>query len=303
MHEIHDILQQLAKEDQRYWLATIIDVEGSSYRKKGAMMLLAEDGTSIGILSGGCVEIDIKERLPFITAPEKITYDLQSENEEMWGRGAGCNGKITILLEPVSQQLRTDLLKIKTYLDNGKSVTCKRVEKEYVFTVEHHIIGSEELIGLAGYEQIFTPKPRVIIFGAGDDAIPLCEFANHVGFATTVCDHREDYCTPSRFPKADALIIGLPNSTIPRLLLGIDDYIVVMTHMFQLDQEIVRNIPSESVAYLGFLGPRRRTERLYGGEIPENISAPVGLSIHAQGAAEIAISIIAELIYAYRKRV
>src|SRR5690625_2844647 len=95
-------------------LATIIKVEGSSYRKEGAMMLCKRDGDFVGMLSAGCLEAELLEQTKKMLATNDVKakvvrYDMSSEHDLGWGRGAGCNGAITILLEKVDANFRDEI--------------------------------------------------------------------------------------------------------------------------------------------------------------------------------------------------
>ncbi|WP_409304146.1 XdhC family protein [Peribacillus sp. SCS-155] len=153
------------------------------------------------------------------------------------------------------------------------------------------------------YIQSYEPKPRLIIFGAGLDAMPIVKIASHTGFSVTVSDWRPALCNDHNFPEADQLIVGFPHETIPMLDLTSRDSVLLLTHHFQRDKELLAYLMRKELAYLGVLGPRTRTQRLLEGKaIPSLIHSPVGLAIGAEGPAEIAVSIVAELIKNQRRK-
>lgn len=234
MDDIHEILKIATTEPKKAVLATIIDVEGSAYRKEGAAMLIQEDGETIGVISGGCLENDLQERAKLLLEGESqcIVYDLKSEDDLSWGKGAGCNGVIRILLECIDDRLRKHLSRLHDLLQNGKDVfILKQLGKNfsvsnYLFFTEDtetfgawagavpkqiDAIAAQEKSGLVWgnelssyvYVQRFEPKPRLIIFGAGSDAVPLSHFASRTGFSVIVSDWREALCNRWRFPDAD----------------------------------------------------------------------------------------------------
>ncbi|HTB64114.1 MAG TPA: XdhC family protein, partial [Opitutales bacterium] len=114
MQEIQAILAQLERAPNLlYALATLVEVEGSSYRRVGARLLVQEDGTSLGSISGGCLEGDVIERAQAVLADGRAqlaVYNTTDENDLVWGTGTGCNGVVRILIErlpPNAAWLRT----------------------------------------------------------------------------------------------------------------------------------------------------------------------------------------------------
>lgn len=121
--------------------------------------------------------------------------------------------------------------------------------------------------------------------------------ASLAGFSVLVADWRSALCKKEFFPDANQVIVGFPGEVMPMLALSNQDFAIVLTHHFQRDQELLNLLKGQTLAYLGILGSKGRTQRLLeGSEIPPEINSPVGLSIGAEGPEEIAISIVAELI-------
>src|SRR5438309_901700 len=121
--DIHNIIADIANNKQRSVLVTTISVQGHAYRKEGAMMLLKEDGLTIGTISPGCMEVDLLERVPNILLKNEsmlVEYDMQDVDDFSWGEAIGCGGKLQVLLEPVSGNLLEHMLEIKRKLDQGK---------------------------------------------------------------------------------------------------------------------------------------------------------------------------------------
>lgn len=314
-------------------LATIIRVEGSSYQKEGTCMLFGENGTQMGILSGGCLEGDLAAKADDIWHTKTTTvviYDLTQEDDFSWGH-VGCNGTIHVLLQPLIPSFRTHLLAAKTYLERGEHVVFARLMEEsqikqpWLFITESGRTFGElieihdELIPILQtappfsmangiytirersiYVHHFWPKPRLILFGANPDARPLASFAHQLGFRVIVADWRPAYADAQYFPFAE-IMLGFPKDIIPTLSLHDRDFVVVMTHHFPRDQEILALLRDKPLYYLGVLGSKARTARLFDGHIPSDVRSPVGLSIRARSPEEIAISIVAEMIQALRK--
>lgn len=307
--ETFKLLSQAVKEGGV--LATIVRVEGSAYRKAGAMMLITSEGEQIGMISASCLEADVVIRAMQLLENNKassafMVYDMSAEDDLAWGRGAGCNGKIHVLLEKVDKRLRISLQEILHLLKQRANVTIYKdlravpnpIRTTYV---AHHRTGVDKQITTdmcTDFVHTFPALQRLIVFGAGPDSMPLLQLANQVGFDTYVWDWR-----PEQFVQAGQYAELLPDWQ--QYDYHPDDYIVVMTHDFQHDTEILHYLLNMSpFRYIGVLGPRKRLERLLGQqEIPAYLHNPIGLSIGAEGAVEIAISIVAELIHIKRQEV
>jgi xanthine/CO dehydrogenase XdhC/CoxF family maturation factor len=160
-------------------------------------------------------------------------------------------------------------------------------------------------------EAIQPPVP-LVIFGAGDDAIPVVGFAKGLGWHVTVVDSRQSYATSTRFPAADAVIVSRPEQISDafdglrqRITIDPRTVAVVMTHNYLQDRELLKTLLPSCLRYLGILGPKSRTERLLqelleqGAALTENhlsrLYAPVGIDIGADNPEEIALAIVAEI--------
>ncbi|MCM3172174.1 XdhC/CoxI family protein [Paenibacillus sp. MER 99-2] len=146
----------------------------------------------------------------------------------------------------------------------------------------------------------YYAKPRLVIIGAGNDVLPVVKLAQLAGFRIVVADWRESLCTAERFPGV-GLCLGFPREILSALQLNREDYILLMSHQFPREREILELLSEVEYAYLGIMGSKTRTERLLNGLPPlSHVHSPVGLSIGAEGPDEIAISIAAELIASKR---
>lgn len=333
MEDMHRILDAAAAAgDVPMVLALIIHVEGSAYKKEGAAMLLMANGKRVGTLTAGCLEKDLAERAKVVHAEGKsaaVQYDLSSEDDLSWGQGTGCNGKITILLEPVGKRLRQQLLFLKVKLDEGKAVvriirltdSFEPMEDICIaedgtqfgsghipFTLQADMKNPILLKGAKDAPDFFFvhpifPVPRLYVFGTGEDARPLVSLAARTGFKVFVADWRPALCSPEFFPEAAGWIVGKAEEVLDRITFAKRDYAVVMTHQFEKDRIILAHIKDAPLSYIGVLGPARRTERLLGGRhIPEIIHSPAGLPMGAKGPEEIAVSIVGEMIQTLRSR-
>ncbi|MCY9374077.1 XdhC family protein [Bacillus sp. T17B1] len=326
MGNLHMVLDALLEDQDEAVLATIVQVEGSAYQKAGASMLYKKNGERVGLLSGGCVEEDLLHRISELgdqLTSALIPYDMRAEDDLSWGMGAGCNGIIHIHAERITQEKRRHYERVRDCLHSGKAVTAvtQLGSSRYVFLSENEQFGNWPDAPLQDIQrtvstlhlphfnpstnifiQRIEPKPRLILFGAGPDVVPLANLAADTGFSVIVSDWRPAYCTPSQFPKADRLITALPEQMLSEFQFYPHDAAVVATHHFQHDQAIIDFLFSQHLHYIGLLGSVNRTKRLLNGkQPPAHFYSPVGLKIGAEGPEEIAVSVVAEIIQT-RKR-
>jgi xanthine dehydrogenase accessory factor len=334
MDNIHQIL--LSSPTKSDVLATVIDVDGSAYRKEGTTMLIQKQGSIVGLLSGGCLEEDVRLHAEGLKTghSEAYFYNLRNENDLDWGQGAGCNGTITVLLEKIDSSYLLHLEKLHEQLLKGRSVLAvKKLTSDYSVS-EYGFIADEdtawgkwdqdfmnmaakakqdqttsgvryvEELSCRCFFHLFHPKPRLMIVGAGPDAIPLSKFACETGFSVTVTDWRPALCNSETFPHADVLMTGFPSEIFPEFVFQPHDFVILMTHHFERDREVLHYLLKKKLRYIGVVGSKERARRLLGSkELPPNLYTPVGLGIGAEGPEEIAISIMAELIQLNRNTV
>jgi xanthine dehydrogenase accessory factor len=156
------------------------------------------------------------------------------------------------------------------------------------------------------FVESFAPPPRMLIFGAVDFTAALVRVAKVLGYRVTVCDAREVFATPRRFPEADEVIVDWPHRLLEREgdRLGPRDAICVLTHDHKFDVPAIIAALRTGVGYLGAMGSRRthadRTERLRDEGVDDagiaRVMAPIGIDIGARTPEETAIAICAEII-------
>jgi xanthine/CO dehydrogenase XdhC/CoxF family maturation factor len=186
---------------------------------------------------------------------------------------------------------------LRDALENGAS-TIKRYEVDE---------GSIDV-----FIEIIEPQVPLVIFGAGDDVLPILAFARNLGWHTTIVDTRARPTSIERFAEADAVLLFRPEEVSGSLALTENSAVVLMTHNYLHDLELLKLLLPRRVRYLGCLGPKRRTERLLlelsGGAVAaadaylRQVHAPAGLDIGAETPSEIAFSIIAEVKAVLRGR-
>src|SRR6266511_4452440 len=325
-----DFLAAAGAAGKRAALATVVRVRGSAYRHEGAKLVVAEDGSTAGNVSGGCLEQDVREVALLVIrkgAPELRSYCSSADEIAAWDLGVGCEGQVDVYVERADVRSRErELLDgrvsfaVCTLLrgsgERGAGsrliVTGDRVDgdlgakelttrtttraRELLETAES---GIHEIGGQSVFFDVLVPPPQLVVLGAGDDARPLVRFAADVGFRVVVVDRRPGYLTADRFPVAALLVESDGERLGAALPLDPACYAVVMTHTFADDQAYLRALVSSPVAYIGMLGPRQRTERIIknvGASDESRVYGPVGLDIGTDGAEQVALAVIAEIL-------
>ena len=154
--------------------------------------------------------------------------------------------------------------------------------------------------------ETLAPQPLMLIFGAGHNAQPLTSMAKQLGFRVVVGDARPMWATEDRFPDADEVIVGWPDAVFEKVPLDRRTYVVLLSHDPRFEDPVLAEVHGKPIRYLGAIGSRRthraRLERLAGdGWSPDELEAiygPVGLDIGAETPAEMAVSILAEIVQA-----
>jgi xanthine dehydrogenase accessory factor len=353
--------RELETAGSDYVLATVVAVQGPSYRKPGALMLLAE-GRRAGTVSGGCLEAEVASRAWWLTANGPIVQRYSTADDDGDRPfGSGCGGVVFLLLErratagPVLAALARAFkmripLSVATVLDGEhtgrrafaglepamaedqrqkasqacggdllKECAEQSLARNASMETEIEVDGINAKV-LADYR---PARPALGIFGAGDDAQPLMRMAKELGWFVSVADGRSHLATRARFPLADELSVlqvkDLPGIQLPEAEAAFgsllrEDAAVVMTHSFEQDAKVLACLLAREVgpAYIGVLGPQRRTRellaeaaRLLG--LPSSatsaqvdcwlaqLHAPTGLDLGAESPETIALSVLAEI--------
>ena len=355
LQEIVNAFDKADKQGKQAALATVVLVEGSSYRRAGARMLITNDGQLTGAISGGCLEGDALRKARLVMAQHKpmlVTYDTTDDDDAKFGVGLGCNGIIHILIQPiVSGNPNNPILLFKQFLSKREQVvlitafllhnkqaaqpgTCLLLTQDHTIKgsfpdddVKSALLADAECVlrngnsvtktyvyanELTCFIELLQPAVSLIIFGAGNDAIPLVQFAGVLGWHITLIDGRANYAVPGRFPLAKNMIIAKADQALSHTLLDDRTAIILMTHNYNYDQAVLRQLLPLKLPYVAALGPEKRLQRMLdefkeeGMEITDeglkSIFGPAGLDIGSENSDEIALSIIAEMQAILKKR-
>lgn len=257
--------RDLLEQGQDFVIAKVVDTKGSAPRKKGAVMLMRQDGSTIGTVGGGLLEAETEKlcRKTFETREKSRIYEFTLDEKQKGALDMGCGGDATIQIDYISAD------------DPGDFV--------------------EE----------FKLASTAYIFGGGHVAYALEPVLRHVDFKTVIIDDREEYANPQRYPKAArTIVVDDFDNAFDDIGTDEDSYIIIVTRGHRGDLKVLRQALRRPFAYLGMIGSRRKNGLLYDAlkqegvtdEQLEQVHAPIGLEIGSETPEEIAISIVAEII-------
>ncbi|HUO46440.1 MAG TPA: XdhC/CoxI family protein [Acidimicrobiia bacterium] len=310
-----------------FGLATVVGVRGSTYRGLAARQLISAEGTSVGTVSGGCLDQDLTAVVGEVIAsghPRLVEFDLTADEEAVWGWGIGCNGATNLLVEPVRGAL--DL--VAAYKQSPVAIVHELSGPDFG---RHHAVtagderwAAEIMAALADGRhrlvedgqrfliEVVAAKPSLVVCGAGHDAVPMVKLGSELGFEVTVVDERRQFLSRERFPEATTLVHCAPSDLATTVQLTPATAVVIMSHNYLRDVDYLRSVLSRPIAYVGCLGPGERLERMLkdleaqGLALePEELShvhGPAGLDIGADGPVEIAWSVLSEILAVRRER-
>jgi xanthine dehydrogenase accessory factor len=326
-----ELLQQALADGRPKVLATVVTATGSTYRKPGARMFIMADGEFVGLLSGGCLETDLKIHAQQVFAsgePCAIEYDMRGPDDLIYGIGAGCEGAMRVLLEradrgtfaavalaAASEATRrsqaTSLVVVHESRDVRlgtyraapplSPVLVAASEQVLADCASRHFDSEDSGRRMRTLVEFLAPPPYLLVCGAGPDAEPVVRAACALGWRVLVVDHRPAFAVASRFPGAE---VRFADAGALRASVDIErcHAAVVMSHHLKSDACYLRALAEAGApAYVGLLGPAARRSRLArelgatADMLQTRIRAPVGLDIGAATPEGIALAIICEI--------
>jgi len=155
------------------------------------------------------------------------------------------------------------------------------------------------------FYQFIKPATKLLLFGAGNDVIPLVKMAHILGYEITLIDGRKNYATPERFPEANQIIVGKADEVVSKIEFDPNTVALLMTHNFEYEAQVLSATQMKSLPYIGILGPKKKTEKLKERLVANGIAinegfesmiyAPTGLDIGSETPEEIALAILSEV--------
>ena len=298
MKELNDIILAYDKavlQNKQTALATVVKVEGSSYRRPGARMLVTEDGKITGAISGGCLEGDALRKAQFAMFQQRNKieiYDTTDEDDSTLGIQLGCNGIVYILFEPINKddiknpinllkkvaEQRKDAVLVTLFSEQRNAVqkgTCcfiNEVESHFAKGTENFKSESEAILqqkisvvkeGEAGsiLHQFISPSIQLVIVGAGNDAQPLADMAFLMGWNVIIVDGRPAYATQQRFPNAK-ISLTKPGNILSAIEIDENTAVVLMTHNYNYDLVALEKLINTNCKYIGALGPKTKLNKM-----------------------------------------
>lgn len=319
-HEFKKIIKEysIAKlANLKCVLATVVDLDGSSYRKPGVRMLIREDDVMIGAVSGGCVEKEVlfQAQSVFENGITKLmTYDGRFR--------LGCEGLLYILLESFSPD-EALITEFNFVIENRKSFKLNTSYiKEYgdlegygTFIILNSVTytfnsSTKKQQNSLHFCQTLEPCQRLLLIGGEHDAVQLAHFGLGMGWEVHVAVTPKENKTIADFHGIDGLLDFEPEE-FPAETIDKNTAVLLMTHSYVKDLKYLMRLKNSKPTYLGILGPIKRREKLLSEllehdmdidlDFIENIHGPAGLNIGAETPQEIAISILAEILTVIRK--
>ena len=354
LRDILDAIEAWTARGEPMALATIIGVRGSTYRREGARLLIARSGAMVGNISGGCLEGDVAvvaDQVMGDGTPRLATYDLTADDDVVWGLGLGCNGAVDVFVEPL-ESASAFLEKLRRTMDQEATAAVALVVRgtPTVATGSRLVLhpdgrtegdvrdrgAADRLLramdaalreGRSGrrsipaqdgdldvFVEVLRPPIRLVVCGAGHDAIPVVAQAAALGWRVLVVDKRDAFLTSERFPGA-AFLKAPSVDAGGQMPVDARTAVLVMTHNYLNDRDLLRGLltrPGPLPLYIGMLGPRVRTEKILTDLAAEGVRpspdaqarlhGPVGLDLGSEGPEEIALAALAEILAVDRAR-
>ncbi len=312
-------------------LVTLVCVDGSSYRRPGAHLLIGDGAEYAGTISGGCLEAEVVRKAAWMVRDGAIVerYSTLFDDTAEIPFGLGCGGVVDLLLEPAeTPECQALLAAMEASLGGEESFVAtwlpadgkplRRVllgsNGEVAFRSPGLTAGDLEAAArlreapFFGNPEIYCERlaapQRLFVLGAGDDAKPVVAMAASLGWRVTVADGRPQLARWKRFPEAECVVTA---TSVAELAVRAKDAVVVMTHSYEQDRALLTGLlgAREVSGYIGLLGAKHRSSLLVSeaavmlgcsvAECCERVWAPIGLDLGGDGAEAIALAVVAEV--------
>ncbi len=321
LHELKDIIRS-AKQAKEHGiktaLASVVSLDGSSYRRPGVRMSIQDDGKMIGAVSGGCVEKEVLRQAQSVFETEQSRLMVYDGRYRL-----GCEGILYILIELFNpdagfyEDFEQQCASRKPFkIDSFYSK--KEVHRHQGFSIFHLNQKSYEISkpscnanSLEIFVQSLKPGFKLVIVGSEHDAVQLCKYASATGWEVDIVAPPEDPKSKENFPGASQYL-GVTAQEFSSLEFDPQTALVIMTHSYVKDLKYLSAIIDKNPAYIGLLGPSKRREKLIHEIIDreqeisdsffDRLYGPAGINIGAETAQEIAIAILAEILTVIRNQ-
>jgi len=290
---------------RRVTLVTVVETWGSAPRPPGALLAVRDDGVVSGSVSGGCVEDDLIARIKAgeydsLSHPSMVAYGVSKEEAARFG--LPCGGTLRLVQEPI-----TDVQWIQDVL--ARTAAHQLVARTVTLATGQVTLRDAQRTDTLQFDgtsltTLFGPRWRLLLIGAGQLSQAVAHMASLLDFEVLVCDPREEYAATLGL-EGVTRVLGMPDDVVQQLVPDAHTAIVALTHDPKLDDMALMEALNSNAFYIGALGSRRnqeaRKKRLaehfdLSPEALARLHGPVGLRIGAQTPAEIAVSIVAEIV-------
>jgi xanthine dehydrogenase accessory factor len=335
MNDLIDTILNLLAKGEDLVLARVISVKGSSPREAGAVMLMSKNGGITGTVGGGLIEAAIMDKGRELFASRgwaKLEFDMTGDDIKTADMVCGGNMEVMVELIPAcadTMKLFADMNENRchnrtSYLvtklpDAGSDYGIQRkllsvgglhdipakpnlLEEAIMTLVESGVVHVEE-----GTYWVDVIKPRGIVYimGAGHISREVSDLAQRVGFTTVVMDDRSEYANRERFGKAaEIVVLKSFEGCFEGFCIDDNSYIVIVTRGHGYDKKVLEQALRTRAGYVGMIGSIRKRDAIYRSLVEEGITTeqikqvycPIGLKMDSETPAEIAVSIVGELI-------
>lgn len=312
-------------------LVTLVGVQGSSYRRTGARLLVGAVNECAGMISGGCLEAEVARKAQWMVRSGAVVerYSTLFDDTGDIPFGLGCGGIVDLLIEPadipecrallsaMESSLTGEGARVATWLpQNGQPLA------RAILGADGRLAFASESLGAAAIDSAFATNSRaetlpgsprifletlsapqrLFVLGAGEDAKPVAAMAALLGWCVTVADKRARLARAERFPEAERVQAIGPEWDLE---INPEDAVIVMTHSYPQDRELLAELLPGPAGYIGLLGATHRSCLLIGevaatlgrsvAQCCERVWAPVGIDLGGDGAEEIALAVVAQV--------
>lgn len=325
-----DLLDVWQADYQDDWVVAILThVQGSSYRKPGAIMFFHPLGKTLGMLSGGCLEADLRRHAQRAIQTQQVlqlTYDATDESDTSYQ--LGCGGIVNIMMLPINsanqylglQKLYFDLNSGKTgefQIDIAEQNTpSSKVRGKWQIKPKEQLVEKTTFISSVKESESVTPDEtqthpiegqliipitppiHLGIFGGGLDAQPIAQMAATLGWQVTIFDERTAYARQYDFPTAN--IMKMPFDGVNGDVYQTLDAAFVMTHNLTLDAKVLNQLVKFTLGYVALLGPGHRRDKVFAlaqlniNDFSGYFSAPAGLALGGELPSSVGLSMLAQ---------
>ncbi len=294
-------------ERERVWLCTIVETWGSSPRPVGSWLAVSESGRWSGSVSGGCLEEDLLRRTASDGPAKPVLIDYGITDDDRDNFQLPCGGRIRLLVEPLqSAEAAEHVAALASALDRREPV-LRRVRLDSSLELEPAVGQPGSSVNFDGecLEQVLQPECRLLLIGAGEVARYVAEFAEAADFEVTICEPRDAFAEGWGYPHIP-LNRKLPDDLVVQHFADPWSGVLALAHDPRIDDMGLLAALTTPAFYVGAMGSQRtsdaRRARLASlgldQQALDRLRAPIGVSIPSKTPAEIAISVVADLIAA-----